>query len=79
MKINIKVVPRASKNRIIEEAGQLKVYVTSPAADGKANKAVVEALAEYFKVKKRAVTIVSGKKNRNKIIEISEPVPAGRL
>ena len=72
MKLNIKVIPRASKNRIVKEEGRLKVYVTSPAVDGKANKSVIELLAEHFKVKKRAVSIVSGKKNREKIVEISE-------
>jgi uncharacterized protein len=73
MKINIKVVPRASKDRIIEENGVLKVYVTSPAVDGRANKSVIESLADHFKTKKRMVKIVSGEKSRNKTVEISEP------
>lgn len=74
MKLNIKVIPRASKERIIEENGTLKVYVTSPAVDGRANKAVIESLAEYFKSKKRMVRIISGEKSRNKIVEIAEPI-----
>ncbi len=74
MKLNIKVIPRASKERIIEENGTLKVYVTSPAVDGRANKAVIESLAEYFKTKKRMVRIISGEKSRNKIVEIAEPI-----
>ncbi|MFA5103852.1 MAG: DUF167 domain-containing protein [Candidatus Margulisiibacteriota bacterium] len=72
MKLNIKVFPRASKNRIIEENGRLKVYVTSPAVDGKANKAVIESLAEHFDVRKRSVIIVSGEKSREKTVEILE-------
>ncbi len=74
MKLNIKVIPRASKERIIEENGTLKVYVTSPAVDGRANKAVIESLAEYFKSKKRMIRIISGEKSRNKIVEIAEPI-----
>jgi len=70
MRLSIKVVPRASKNRIIEENGRLKVYVTSPAVDGKANKAVIESLAEHFDVKKKNIRILSGEKNREKTIEI---------
>ena len=73
MKINIKAIPKASKNKVVEEKGRLKVYVTSPAVDGKANKAVLEVLAEHFNVKKRMVAIVSGQKSREKIVEISEP------
>lgn len=73
MKLNIKVVPRASKDLIIEENGVLKVYVTSPAVDGRANKAVVETLADHFKTKKRMVKIIAGEKSRNKTVVISEP------
>lgn len=76
MKLNIKVVPKASKGRIVEGNGILKVYVTSPAVDGRANKAVIESLADHFKKKKRMVRIISGEKNRNKIVEIAERIPA---
>ena len=69
-RINVKVIPRASKNKIIEEPDRLKVYVTSPAVDGKANKAVIEAIAEHFKVKKRNIAIIFGETNREKVIEI---------
>lgn len=72
MKLNIKVVPRASKDRIVEENGALKIYVTSPAVDGMANKAVIESLADHFKTKKRMVKIISGEKSRNKTVEILE-------
>ena len=70
MKINIKVIPNAKKNKIVEEPGRLKVYVSSPAVDGKANGSVIEALAGHFGVKKKNITIVAGEKNREKIVEI---------
>ena len=73
-RINVKVFPRASKNKVVEESDRLKVYVTSPAVDGKANKAVIEVLAEHFKVKKRVLAIVSGKKCREKVVEVLEPM-----
>ena len=47
-KLSIKVIPNAKKNQIIEANGQLKVKVTAPAVDGKANKALIELLAEHF-------------------------------
>ena len=72
MKLNIKVIPRASKNRIVEESGRLKVYVTSPAVDGKANKAVIGSLAEHFNVKKRDVEILRGRTSRNKTVKVNK-------
>ena len=71
MRLNIKVIPRSSRNKITEEAGILKIYVTSPAVEGKANKAVIEALAEHFNGKKSMVSIISGSKSRMKMVEIS--------
>lgn len=75
MKISIKVIPNAKQNEIAEgfdEAGTriLKVRVNQPPEDGKANKAAIELLAKYLKVKKSAVSIISGETSRNKIVEI---------
>ena len=76
MKISIKVIPNAKQNEITEggfdESGAriLKVRVNQPPEDGKANKAAIELLAKYLKVKKSAVSIISGETSRNKIIEI---------
>lgn len=41
-----------------------------PAVDGKANKAVIALLADYFEVSKSQVKITGGLTSRNKIIEI---------
>jgi hypothetical protein len=69
-RIEIKVVPNARKNKVFEERERLKVYVTSPPTGGKANKAVIELLADFFKVKKGDVKIIKGEKSREKIVEI---------
>lgn len=74
-KLTIKVIPKAKKEKIIEENGSLKVYVAAPAVDGKANKALIEVLARHFEVKKRDISILSGEKSRTKIIGISSVVP----
>ena len=71
MKIDVKVIPNARKERIVGEGGLYKVYVTAPALDGKANKALIDLLAEHFGVKKGDVRIVKGEKSREKIVEIS--------
>jgi len=70
MRLKIKVIPNAKKNHIIEDRGIFKVYVKTRPVNGKANQAVVKTLAEFFKVKKGNVKIITGLKSREKIIEI---------
>lgn len=68
--INIKVIPNAKRNNVLKENDRFKVYVTAPPVNGKANKAMIEVLAEYLKVKKRNIKIIKGNKSKEKIIEI---------
>lgn len=75
--INVKVIPKSSRNEIISEEGRIfKIKVTSPPIDGKANKAVIAFLSKKIKIPKTDIKIVSGEKNRNKKIRfygISKP------
>ncbi len=72
MTITAIVHPNNRRPRIEEDlTGMLHVYVTAPPLEGKANAAVIEALAEHFKVKKHAVTLVSGHTAKFKRFEIS--------
>jgi uncharacterized protein len=71
-KINIRIIPNARKTAIIEEEGRIKVYVTAPAVDGKANAALLILLAEYLEVRKSDIEILRGEKSRNKLIGIKE-------
>ena len=72
MIINVKVNPKAKKNLVKKETEDLfRVYVTVPAIKGKANKAMIELLADYFDVSKSRISILSGKKNRHKVLKIS--------
>lgn len=70
MKINIKAIPGAKKNLVKKDGDSLKIYLTAPAVDGKANKALVELLSEYYKVKKGDIEIIKGLKSRHKIVNI---------
>ena len=74
-KIEITVTPKASVNKIkVDTAGSklhLKIYVTAPPEDGKANKAVIELLAKELKIPKSSISIISGAHSRKKIIGIS--------
>lgn len=72
MKIQIRVRANAKQNKVDGKVdGRLIVFVQSPAEDGKANQSVIELLAKHFKVRKRDVKILSGEKNRDKIVEIA--------
>lgn len=51
--------------------GGMIVRVKAPAREGKANRAVQEALSRHFGVPKSAVTLVSGLRGRNKVFDIA--------
>src|ERR1700704_2665339 len=68
----IKVHPRARMNAITGIVGDaLKLALTAPPVDGKANQAVIEFFADLFAIPRSSVTIASGETNRNKVIRIS--------
>jgi len=71
MTIKVKVIPRAKKEKIEALDGTFKVYITAPAIEGKANKRLIELIADYFKVKKYNITIIKGETNREKVLEIN--------
>ncbi len=58
MKIEVKVIPNAKNNLIKEDSSVLKVYITAPAVDGKANKAIIPFLAKHFSVRKSQIEII---------------------
>jgi len=70
MRISVKVTPRSSQKKVVNEGDMYKVYVHESATDGKANTAVISLLAKYFSISKSDVRIVKGLSSRNKIIEI---------
>lgn len=70
--IRVYVQPKASKNCVVGlHDGCLKVAVTSPPVDGKANIAVAEFLAKLLGVAKRDVCLSSGKSSRSKLFHIT--------
>lgn len=71
MRIRVKVVARAKRPGVAQMAdGTWRVAVSAPAEDGKANAAVVDALAKHLDVPKSAVKIVRGLASRNKEVEV---------
>jgi uncharacterized protein len=72
MIIEVRVIPNAKKARIETFDAGIKVYLTEPATEGKANKKLVETLAKYYNTRKYNVRIVKGDKQRNKVVEITQ-------
>lgn len=69
--LKVHLQPGASKNAIAgERAGALKVKVHAPPEKGRANRAAVEFLADYFGLKRSAVTLVRGGCSRDKLFAI---------
>jgi len=67
----VRVHPRAKKNAITGEMGDaLKVALTAPPVEGRANDAVIEFLAEVLRVAKGSVSIAAGQSSRNKVIRV---------
>ena len=67
----IKVHPRAKKDAIAGEIGEaLKVALTAPPVEGKANEACIRFFAELLRVPRSSVTIAAGESSRNKIIRV---------
>ena len=68
----LQVQPRASRDRICGlHNGRLKIAVTSPPVDNKANSYLLKYLANVFKLPKRSVLLYSGKTSRQKVVALS--------
>ena len=68
--IDVKVFAKAKKTLVKQESGLCKVYLTAPAVDGKANKALIGVMADYFGVRKSQIQIIKGLKSPYKTISI---------
>ena len=70
--VALKVVPGASRDRIVGEHGEtLKVAVTAPPEDGAANRAVEKLLREQLDLPRRNIALLAGFSSRDKLIRIT--------
>ena len=71
-RLRLRVHPKARKNAITGLRGDaLKVSVTAPPEDGKANEAVLRVLAEALGIPLSSIELVSGATSRDKVVEIA--------
>ena len=72
----VRAQPGARKNAVLgEQGGALKVAVTAPPEDGRANAALVDVLREWLGVKRSQVELAGGPTNRNKTFLIRGVTP----
>ncbi|QDU22799.1 hypothetical protein ETAA1_47870 [Urbifossiella limnaea] len=69
--MSIRAQPGARKNAVVgEHGGALKVAVTAPPEDGRANAAIVELLRDWIGLKRSEIELATGPTNRNKQVLI---------
>ena len=76
--IQVYVQPKASKNEfcavhVTENKTAIKIRITAPPVDGKANQQVIQFLSKSFKVSKSQVKLLSGETSRQKRFCIHSP------
>ena len=73
MLLRLRIQPRSSKNSIEGLHGdQVRLRLTAPPVEGKANKECLRFLAKVLGVRRKNLTLVSGEKARDKVVRIEE-------
>ena len=73
--LNIRAVPRASKDEIVGVMGgdALKIRIQAPPIEGKANTYLIRFLSKHWNIPRSNIEMLSGETGRNKRIRISRP------
>ncbi|MFC1752000.1 DUF167 domain-containing protein [Thermoproteota archaeon] len=71
---SVRLIPRSSENRITDvlSDGTLKIKLTAPAIDNKANDALIKFLADCLHIKKSSILIIQGHTNKHKLLCIKD-------
>ena len=72
--LRVYIQPKASRDKIVGLHGEeLKIAITAPPVDGKANAHLAKYLAKQFKVAKGQIKIEKGELGRHKLVRICSP------
>ena len=72
--LSVRVQPKASRDEIVGPYGDsLKIRITAPPVDSKANAHLVKYLARVFAVPRARITLLSGASGRDKRLRIDAP------
>lgn len=71
--LTVRVIPRAAGDSVVAEADCLRIRITAPPVEGKANEHLAKLLGKLFGVPKSRVTVARGSASRAKTIRINAP------
>ncbi|WP_438950913.1 DUF167 family protein [Porticoccus sp.] len=72
--LRCRLQPRATKDEIVGLQGdRLKIRITAPPLDGRANQHLIALVSRWFGTPKSAVSLVQGETGRQKILRIEKP------
>ncbi len=72
LNIQVQIQPGSSKDQIIDlHNGRLKIKISAPPVDGKANQNLIEFIAKALGVSKSKIEIVKGRTSKLKTLKIS--------
>lgn len=72
--LSVYIQPRASRDEIVGlHDNELKIRITAPPVDGKANTHLIKFLAKSFKVSRSQIQLLAGESGRHKKLAIQQP------
>ncbi len=75
--LHVRVQAGAKKTEIAEimDDGTIKIRLTAPALEGKANHALIQYLSDLLKVKASSIEIVAGLRSKDKLVTVTNITP----
>lgn len=71
VRLHLFIQPKSSKNEVVgPHNGEIKIKLTAPPVDGKANQCLIEFLADLFDIPKRDIILLKGETGRHKVVEL---------
>ena len=77
VRLDVRLTPRASRDAIVGFEGEtLRVRVSAPPVEGRANRALERLLAKRLRLSRGAVRVVTGQASRSKVVAVDGLVAA---
>lgn len=72
VRLHLFIQPKSSKNEVVGiHNGEIKIKITAPPIDGRANEGLIEYLSDLFDVPKRDIILAKGETGRHKTVDIA--------
>ncbi len=74
LELKVRIQPKACRDEIVgPQKGEIKIRITAPPVEGKANAHLIRFLAKQFDIPPSRVTLLNGEKGRSKRLRIEAP------